>query len=162
MKQASDLAKQRIGEAAASAESTVKSIEGRDRPVARDRAAATTRMLEDVAAHLEVMLKDDLPQQIEATQRLIEELAELERELAMMLGEGGANPPEPMTPGKPGGMNRDKKPDPKDRDAKTGSGKSEEERQAGTDEPCRAACLQSSNHRRHPEGTVEVPQPSGR
>ena len=33
-----------------------------------------------------------------------------------------------MPPGKPGGVNRDKKPDPKDRDAKTGSGKSEEER----------------------------------
>lgn len=81
LKRASELSKQRITEAAESAESVAGAID-RDPAVARDQAQETSKKFEEIAKLLEALLTEETPQKIAAARNIAAQLAKAEQQLA--------------------------------------------------------------------------------
>lgn len=131
LKKASDLAKQRITEAAEMTESVTASLNKGDSSVASTEARQATEKFKEIVKQLEALLKEETPQQIVEAQQLARQLAKLEREFAERY-EGMLNPVQANSSG-------DSKVDPKsqlppmaDKEAKMkGAGNSSREQGSG-------------------------------
>ena len=93
LKKASDLAKERITEAAKSAESASTSLEKGDSKAARTEAQQTAEMFKEIAKQLEALLKEETPQRIAEARQLAQQLAKAEKEFAEKF-QGALNPPQ--------------------------------------------------------------------
>ena len=82
LKKASDLAKERITEAAKTAESASTSLEKGDSKAAREEAQRTNVKLKEIIQQLEALLKEETPQRIAEARQLAQKLAKAEREFA--------------------------------------------------------------------------------
>ena len=82
LKRASDLAKERITEAAKTAESATTSLEKGDSKAARAEAQETAEKFKEIVRQLEALLKEETPQRIAEARQLAQRLAKAEREFA--------------------------------------------------------------------------------
>lgn len=82
LKKASDLAKERITEAAKTAESASTSLDKGDSKAARAEAQVTAEKFKEIVQQLEALLKEEVPQQIAEARQLAQKLAKAEREFA--------------------------------------------------------------------------------
>lgn len=98
LKKASDLARQRITEAAEITEAVSVSLNKGDAGVARNDARQATEKFKEIVKQLEALLKEEAPQQIAEAQQLATRLARLEREFAEKF-EGVLNPVQVMSGG---------------------------------------------------------------
>ena len=98
LKRASDLSKHRMTEAAKCAETVSTSLDKGDATTARADACLTSEMFREIIKQLEVLLKEETPQQIAEARKLTEELARMERQFVEQIGSapdllGQPNPP---------------------------------------------------------------------
>ena len=91
LKKASELSKQRITEAAKTAESASTSLDKGDSKAARAEARQTAEMFREIAKQLEALLKEEAPQQIAEARQMAQQLAKAEREFAEKF-QGAMNP----------------------------------------------------------------------
>lgn len=82
LKRASDLAKQRVTEAASTAEAVSTALDRKDAGSARDDALRAVAMFREIAKQLEALLQEETPQRVAAAKNLARELAQAEREFA--------------------------------------------------------------------------------
>ncbi len=82
LKKASDLAKERITEAAKTAESASTSLEKGDSKAARAEAQLTNEKFKEIVQQLEALLKEETPQRIAEARQLAQKLAKAERQFA--------------------------------------------------------------------------------
>ena len=82
LKRASDLAKERITEAAKTAESASTSLEKGDSKAARAEAQLTAEKFKEIVRQLEALLKEETPQRIAEARMLAQRLAKAERDFA--------------------------------------------------------------------------------
>ena len=93
LKRASDLAKERITEAAKTAESASTSLEKGDSKAAWAEAQLTAEKFKEIVRQLEALLKEETPQRIAEARQLAQRLAQAEREFAEKF-QGALNPPQ--------------------------------------------------------------------
>ena len=93
LKKASDLAKERITEAAKTAESASTSLEKGDSKAARAEAQLTNEKFKEIVRQLEALLKEETPQRIAEARQMAQRLAKAEREFAETFP-GVLNPPQ--------------------------------------------------------------------
>ncbi len=91
LKKASELSKQRITEAAKTAEAASTSLDKGDSKAAQAEAKQTAEMFKEIARQLEALLKEEAPQQIAEARQLAQQLAKAEREFAEKF-QGALNP----------------------------------------------------------------------
>ncbi|MFM9965800.1 MAG: hypothetical protein ACKV2Q_31855 [Planctomycetaceae bacterium] len=91
LKKASDLAKERITEAAKTAESASTSLEKGDSKAARAEAQLTNEKFKEIVRQLEALLKEETPQRIAEARQLAQKLAQAERQFAATF-QGALNP----------------------------------------------------------------------
>ncbi len=82
LKRASDLAKERITEAAKTAESAATSLEKGDSKAAREEAELTNEKFKEIVRQLEALLKEETPQRIAEARQMAQRLAKAERQFA--------------------------------------------------------------------------------
>ena len=99
LKRASDLAKERIGEAAKSAESASTSLDKGDAKAARTEAQQTAEMFKEIAKQLEALLKEEVSQQIAEARQLAQQLSKAQRQFAGTF-QGALNPTQATRKGK--------------------------------------------------------------
>lgn len=81
LKRASELSKQRIAEAAESAEGVAGAID-RDPAAAKARAEETAKMFQEIAKQLEALLTEETPQKLAAARNMAAQLAKAEQQFA--------------------------------------------------------------------------------
>lgn len=81
LKRASELSKQRIAEAAQSAEGVAGAIDG-DPVAAKARAEETAKMFQEIAKQLEALLTEETPQKLAAARNMAAQLAKAEQQFA--------------------------------------------------------------------------------
>ena len=159
LKKASDLAKERITEAAKTAESASTSLEKGDSKAARAEAQLTNEKFKEIVQQLEALLKEETPQRIAEARQLAQKLAKAERQFAATFqgmlnpvqagGKGKVDPrsqvkpmPNPNMKGKGGqngggggGKTGEKKEGEQDSEKKDAEGKTGEKKEPGEKGP---------------------------
>ena len=91
LKRASDLAKQRITEAAQTTESVSGALDRGDSQSAKASAAQAAEMFQEIVKQLEALLQEETPQRVAAARNLAQQLAKAERQFAQQFP-GAMNP----------------------------------------------------------------------